>query len=51
MADNLFDSKKTAVELGPDVSHAIISQNNGRHGVRIEDATEGRAILRDNETG
>jgi len=44
-----FASKKPSVELGPDVTHAIIQGNNGANGVKVIDKTGGKAIVKDNE--
>jgi len=38
-----------SIELGPNVAHAIIQGNNGRHGVHIIDNSAGKAILVNNE--
>ena len=40
---------KLAMRLGEKAQHAIVTGNNGSRGVRIEDLTGGKAILRDNE--
>jgi len=44
-----FHGEAPALRLGEGVAHAIVTGNNGIKGVRIEDLTGGRAILRDNE--
>jgi hypothetical protein len=44
-----FGSAQPAIELGPDVAHAIIQGNNGVKGVKILDNTGGKAILSNNE--
>jgi len=44
-----FDDPRPALELGPNVPHAVVSGNNGRQGVRIIDNTGGRAVLTNNE--
>ncbi len=46
---NTFETVGTAVRLRADVAHAVVTENNGVHGVVIEDETGGRAIVRDNE--
>ncbi|MBI3922939.1 MAG: hypothetical protein HY318_16075 [Armatimonadetes bacterium] len=40
---------KLAVRIDAKAKHAIILGNNGSHGVRVEDHSKGKAILRDNE--
>jgi hypothetical protein len=40
---------RLGVRIGPKVQHAIVTGNNGSRGVRIEDLTGGKAIIRDNE--
>jgi hypothetical protein len=44
-----FDADLLAVKLGAKVIHAIVSYNNGPGGVRVQDETGGKAIVRDNE--
>lgn len=44
-----FHGEAPAVRLGEGLAHAIVTGSNGIHGVRVEDLTGGRAILRDNE--
>lgn len=40
---------RLAVRIGETVKHAIVTGNNGTRGVRVEDFSGGRAIVRDNE--
>ena len=44
-----FLSDRPAVHLGPEVEHAVITGNNGNHGVRVINEAGGRAVLADNE--
>ncbi len=41
--------ERVHIELGPNVANAIVRGNNGLHGVRIVDHTDGRAIIADNQ--
>jgi hypothetical protein len=45
-----FDANLPGIKLGPKVVHAIVSGNNGQGGMRVQDDTGGKAIVRDNET-
>jgi hypothetical protein len=47
--DCSFQGEAPAIRIGEGVAHAIVVGNNGSNGVRIEDRSGGRAILRDNE--
>jgi len=40
---------KLAVRLGSEIGHAIITGNNGDTGVRVDDQSGGKAIIKDNE--
>lgn len=44
-----FAGHMLGVKLGPGVQHAIVTDNDGPGGVRVQDDTGGKAILRDNE--
>ncbi len=46
---NSFETVGASVRLGADVVHAVVTENNGVHGVVVEDETGGRAVIRDNE--
>jgi hypothetical protein len=49
VSSSTFDTHHPAIELGPEVVHAIVRGNNGVNGVRVIDNTGGRAIVADNE--
>jgi len=45
-----FAGEWPAIHLGPEVKHAIITGNNGLHGVKIDNRAGERAIIANNET-
>jgi len=44
-----FQSDRPAVRLGPEVKHAVITDNNGDHGVRVINQAGERAVIVNNE--
>ncbi|UCH35099.1 MAG: hypothetical protein JSV65_01735 [Armatimonadota bacterium] len=44
-----FKSDRPAVRLGPDVVHAVVTDNNGDHGVRVMNEAGERAVIANNE--
>ena len=49
ISNSTFATTQPSVQLGPDVTHAIIQGNNGKAGVRIIDNTSGKAMIVNNE--
>ncbi|NIA12583.1 MAG: hypothetical protein GWP08_00790 [Nitrospiraceae bacterium] len=47
--NSTFDTPHPSVHIGPEIRHAIIRGNNGITGVRIQDESQGKSIIADNE--
>ncbi|MDZ4814698.1 MAG: hypothetical protein SGI71_00345 [Verrucomicrobiota bacterium] len=44
-----FHTTEPSIDVLPGVVHAILSDNNGKQGVRIRDGSGGKTMIRDNE--
>jgi hypothetical protein len=49
ISNSTFATPQAGVQLGPNVTHAIIQGNNGVKGFRVIDNSDGKAILSNNE--